>query len=80
MVPMNEDLNIYDGSRIEGSSEAKSRSTWVEMFDMIGRNICSFIKLSKNSMIYELLSFGQNSVETFSRHPDKMLQKCFTLS
>lgn len=52
---MNEDLNIYDGSKIEGSSEAKSRSTWVEMFDMIGRNICSFIKLSKTLMIYELL-------------------------
>ena len=32
---MNEDLNIYDGRTIEGSSEAKSRSTWVEMFDMI---------------------------------------------
>ena len=34
-VPMNEDLNIYDGRTIEGSSEAKSRSTWLEMFDMI---------------------------------------------
>ena len=32
---MNEDLNIYDGRTIEGSSEAKSRSSWVEMFDMI---------------------------------------------
>ena len=36
MVPMNDDINIYDGRNIEGSSEAKSRSTWVEMFDMIG--------------------------------------------
>ena len=36
MVPMNDDINIYDGRQIEGSSEAKSRNTWVEMFDMIG--------------------------------------------
>jgi len=35
MVPMNDDINIYDGRQIEGSSEAKSRNTWVEMFDMI---------------------------------------------
>lgn len=40
MVPMNEDINIYDGRNIEGSSEAKSRSTWVEMFDMIGIVLC----------------------------------------
>ena len=33
---MNDDINIYDGAQIEGSSEAKSRNTWVEMFDMIG--------------------------------------------
>ena len=33
---MNDDINIYDGKQIEGSSEAKSRNTWVEMFDMIG--------------------------------------------
>ena len=32
---MNDDLNIYDGKQIEGSSEAKSKNTWVEMFDMI---------------------------------------------
>ena len=32
---MNDDLNIYDGRAIEGSSEAKSKNTWVEMFDMI---------------------------------------------
>ena len=36
MVPVNDDINIYDGKQIEGSSEAKSRNTWVEMFDMIG--------------------------------------------
>jgi len=35
MVPVNDDINIYDGNQIEGSSEAKSRNTWVEMFDMI---------------------------------------------
>jgi len=35
LVPMNDDLNIYDGRQIEGSSEAKSKNTWVEMFDMI---------------------------------------------
>ena len=35
LVPMNDDLNIYDGKQIEGSSEAKSKNTWVEMFDMI---------------------------------------------
>jgi len=35
LVPMNDDLNIYDGRVIEGSSEAKSKNTWVEMFDMI---------------------------------------------
>ena len=43
MVPMNEDLNIYDGRQIEGSSEAKSRNTWVEMFDMIGTVLSSFM-------------------------------------
>ena len=32
---MNDDLNIYDGESIEGSSEAKSKNTWVEVFDMI---------------------------------------------
>ena len=32
---MNEDLNIYDGKQIEGSNEAKSKNSWVEMFDMI---------------------------------------------
>jgi len=35
LVPMNEDLNIYDGKQIEGSNEAKSKNSWVEMFDMI---------------------------------------------
>jgi len=35
LVPMNDDLNIYDGKQIEGSNEAKSKNSWVEMFDMI---------------------------------------------
>merc|ERR1719334_2737439 len=35
LVPMNDDLNIYDGESIEGSSEAKSKNAWVELFDMI---------------------------------------------
>ena len=32
---MNDDLNILCRKQIEGSSEAKSKNTWVEMFDMI---------------------------------------------
>merc|ERR1712079_817632 len=35
LVPMNEDINIYDGGSIEGSKEAKAKNSWVEMFDMI---------------------------------------------
>lgn len=35
MVPMNEDVNIYDGTDINASTEKKSKNTWVEMFDMI---------------------------------------------
>jgi len=48
MVPMNEDINIYDGRQIEGSSEAKSRSTWVEMFDMIDLAINNLQQQNKN--------------------------------
>ena len=48
MVPMNDDINIYDGRQIEGSSEAKSRNTWVEMFDMIG----SFFYITINKSQY----------------------------
>ena len=33
---MNDDINIYDGRQIEGTSESKSRSNWQEMFEMIG--------------------------------------------
>ena len=32
---MNDDINIYDGESIDGSIEAKSTNTWIEMFDMI---------------------------------------------
>ena len=32
---MNEDVNIYDGDSIDGSMEAKSKNTWVQIFDMI---------------------------------------------
>jgi len=35
MVPMNEDVNIYDGTDIHASAEKKSKNSWVEMFDMI---------------------------------------------
>jgi len=48
MVPMNEDINIYDGRNIEGSSEAKSRSSWVEMFDMIDLAINNLQQQNKN--------------------------------
>ena len=47
-VPMNEDLNIYDGRTIEGSNEAKSRSTWVEMFDMIDLAISNLQQQNKD--------------------------------
>ena len=61
---MNDDINIYDGAQIEGSSEAKSRNTWVEMFDMIGMffffltfntyslNFCLFTECLLNEFIY----------------------------
>ena len=32
---MNDDVNIYDGDSIDGSMEAKSKNTWVQIFDMI---------------------------------------------
>ena len=35
LVPMNEDINIYDGETIDGAVEIKSKNTWIEMFDMI---------------------------------------------
>merc|ERR1712002_623525 len=35
MVPMNEDVNIYDGTDVNASVEKKSKNSWVEMFDMI---------------------------------------------
>ena len=35
MVPMNDDVNIYDGTDINASIEKKSKNTWIEMFDMI---------------------------------------------
>ena len=35
LVPMNEDINIYDGSSIEGSKEARSKNSWVEIFNMM---------------------------------------------
>ena len=60
MVPVNDDINIYDGKQIEGSSEAKSRNTWVEMFDMIGMfflvtsHLMTFI-----SLVLKRISFSQ---------------------
>lgn len=35
LVPMNEDVNIYDGTDVNASIEKKSKNSWVEMFDMI---------------------------------------------
>merc|ERR1711953_1321159 len=35
LVPMNDDVNIYDGTDINASIEKKSKNTWIEMFDMI---------------------------------------------
>merc|ERR1712002_1454082 len=35
LVPMNEDVNIYDGTDVNTSVEKKSKNSWVEMFDMI---------------------------------------------
>ena len=35
LVPMNDDVNIYDGTDINASLEKKSKNTWIEMFDMI---------------------------------------------
>ena len=63
---MNEDLNIYDGRAIEGSSEAKSRSTWVEMFDMIDLAINNLQQQNKDlkRQVNELNS-KLNKVTTF---------------
>ena len=56
---MNDDINIYDGAQIEGSSEAKSRNTWVEMFDMIGMFLI-FLVLKKclKSILLFILHFS----------------------
>ena len=56
---MNDDINIYDGAQIEGSSEAKSRNTWVEMFDMIGMFLI-FLVLKKclKSILFSILLFS----------------------
>lgn len=35
LVPMNDDVNIYDGTDVNASIEKKSKNNWVEMFDMI---------------------------------------------
>eukprot|EP00091_Calanus_sinicus_P020241 TRINITY_DN5425_c0_g1_i1.p2 TRINITY_DN5425_c0_g1~~TRINITY_DN5425_c0_g1_i1.p2 ORF type:complete len:160 (-),score=33.58 TRINITY_DN5425_c0_g1_i1:1004-1483(-) len=35
IVPMNDDPDIYEGDSIDGSMEAKSKNTWVQLFDMI---------------------------------------------
>merc|ERR1719369_712441 len=35
LVPMNEDIDIYGGESIDGSMEAKSKNSWVQIFDMI---------------------------------------------
>merc|ERR1712048_479904 len=63
MVPMNEDINIYDGRNIEGSSEAKSRSTWVEMFDMIDLAINNLQKVNKEQKPKTSESTPQVSVD-----------------
>ena len=34
-MPMNDDVNIYDGTDVHGCIEKKSKNNWVEMFDMI---------------------------------------------
>ena len=58
MVPMNDDINIYDGRQIEGSSEAKSRNTWVEMFDMIGSFFLHYINKSQYFFSFSLYLMG----------------------
>merc|ERR1711934_401958 len=42
-VPMQEDVDIYSGVSIEGSSQAKSKNTWVEMFDMIDYTMSNIV-------------------------------------
>merc|ERR1719315_379234 len=35
LVPMNDDIDIYGGESIDGSMEAKSKNSWIKIFDMI---------------------------------------------
>merc|ERR1711887_324920 len=35
LVPMNDDIDIYGGESIDGSMEAKSKNSWIQIFDMI---------------------------------------------
>merc|ERR1719187_379141 len=35
LVPMNEDIDIYGGTDINASMEAKSKNSWIQIFDMI---------------------------------------------
>jgi len=82
-VPMNEDLNIYDGRTIEGSSEAKSRSTWVEMFDMIDLAINNLQQQNKDlkRQVNELnsklnkMSFHERKEEKTERNLKKVEPK-----
>lgn len=46
-VPMQEDVDIYSGISIEGSSQAKSKNTWVEMFDMIDYTMSNIVAQNK---------------------------------
>ena len=34
-MPMNDDIDIYGGESIDGSMEAKSKNSWIQIFDMI---------------------------------------------
>ena len=77
---MNEDLNIYDGRTIEGSSEAKSRSTWVEMFDMIDLAINNLQQQNKDlkRQVNELNS-KLNKVAKFSKFSKFYISKLYEL-
>jgi len=46
-VPMQEDVNIYDGTSIEGSYQAKAKNTWVEVFDMIDLTMSNIVAQNK---------------------------------
>merc|ERR1719192_2889493 len=80
---MNEDLNIYDGRTIEGSNEAKSRSTWVEMFDMIDLAISNLQQQNKDlkRQVTELnsklnkISFHERKEEKTERNLKKVEAK-----